>query len=77
MEQNSSSSSLVQCSNCKRQFTVKKIALHEVYCERNLRKCEHCEEYIDKSVMNEHIEEMHSTRRCEYCGESVLSSELS
>lgn len=58
---------LQPCENCKKMFPESKIDLHEAYCIRNIRKCEHCDEYVDKSEMEDHFEEKHKKTPCEYC----------
>ena len=44
------------CGNCKANITEDKIELHEVYCFKNIRKCQKCDEYVDKAEMEDHME---------------------
>ncbi len=45
-----------------------KIRLHSVRCQRNTVKCEKCGKNVDKGMLEEHHEEMHSVQRCKHCG---------
>lgn len=44
-----------------------KLRLHEVRCARNTVKCKKCGKNIDKGMLEEHEEEMHSMAKCEHC----------
>ena len=42
------------CENCRKMIDVIKIDLHENYCKKNVVKCNKCDEFINKSEMEEH-----------------------
>lgn len=48
-----------RCSNCRAQIAESKIMLHELYCERNCKKCETCGKFYDINDVEQHEEEFH------------------
>lgn len=44
--------------------------MHQNHCQRNIKLCEHCQEPVPISDMEEHFEEEHKKIPCE-CGESI------
>lgn len=48
-----------------------------IHCRRNYQKCPDCDKPIQKSSLDSHISEFHTSRPCPHCGLSLLPSFLS
>lgn len=53
-----------------------KLPIHEGYCFRNIRKCEHCSEMVDVNLKTEHFEEFHAKAKCPQCQAEFEKSQL-
>ena len=51
-----------------------KFMLHEAYCLRNMTKCKECGEVIEKSELEEHMEEEHTSEECPMCHQEIPTS---
>ncbi|XP_031551521.1 TRAF-type zinc finger domain-containing protein 1-like [Actinia tenebrosa] len=63
------------CSNCKKNIPANNFMVHEHHCQRNITRCDRCQEPVPKSQLDEHIEEYHAKVKCE-CGESMEKMRL-
>lgn len=53
-----------------------KFDMHEAYCRRNIRKCDKCDEMIDKNEIETHEEEFHKAVTCDLCSANFEASKL-
>jgi len=47
----------VVCENCSKEIDKKNYRLHFAYCVKNITKCLHCQEAVNKNEMEDHIAE--------------------
>ncbi|XP_046555045.1 TRAF-type zinc finger domain-containing protein 1-like [Haliotis rubra] len=64
------------CSNCKKDISAANFTMHEVHCRRHIVLCEHCDEPVPRSEMEEHFSEHHATVACTQCGEQQEKTQL-
>ena len=53
-----------------------KLPIHEGYCFRNIRKCEHCSEMVDVNLKQEHFDEVHAKVKCQMCQKELDKNQL-
>ena len=51
-------SKLIRCENCRQVISADKLFLHEGFCIRNNKFCEHCEKVFLKEDYEEHIKDL-------------------
>ncbi|XP_067687182.1 TRAF-type zinc finger domain-containing protein 1-like [Haliotis asinina] len=64
------------CSNCKKDISAANFTMHEVHCRRHIVLCEHCDEPVPRSEMEEHFSEHHAKVACTQCGEQQEKTQL-
>ena len=50
---------MATCPNCKKTIEKTKINMHIPYCRRNVKKCEKCDEMVQKDEMEIHEYDVH------------------
>ncbi|GFS12695.1 TRAF-type zinc finger domain-containing 1 [Elysia marginata] len=55
------------CSNCKRDIAAANFVMHEVHCRRHIVLCEHCQEPVPRSEIEQHFNELHAKLPCGKC----------
>ena len=68
---NGSSSTTAYCSHCKRHVPAANFDLHSAHCQRNLKRCEVCEEMVAFPRAVEHYNELHAPIPCSNCGSEI------
>lgn len=65
-----------KCTNCNRDIPKDNFEIHSVHCVRNIRNCAVCTEPVPITLMQEHIERMHSMLNCPRCREQVRGADM-
>ncbi|XP_059140016.1 TRAF-type zinc finger domain-containing protein 1-like [Physella acuta] len=60
-----------QCSNCKRHISSANFMMHEIHCRRHIVLCEHCDEPIPQTELEQHFNELHAKVPCDKCQEKI------
>ncbi|CAD8194576.1 unnamed protein product [Paramecium octaurelia] len=63
------------CQCCLEEVLATNYLLHSLYCERNIIKCEICDQRIDLNEKNTHMES-HQKTECSYCSQMFEKSLL-
>lgn len=50
--------------------------MHEVHCRRHLKLCEHCQEPVPRTEMEQHFNDVHAKVACTLCKVEVEKEQL-
>ncbi|XP_071092778.1 TRAF-type zinc finger domain-containing protein 1-like [Haliotis cracherodii] len=64
------------CSNCKKDISAANFTMHEVHCRRHIVLCQHCDDPVPRSEMEDHFSEHHAKVSCSQCGEEQEKTQL-
>ncbi|KAK7499138.1 hypothetical protein BaRGS_00009685 [Batillaria attramentaria] len=64
------------CSNCKKDIAAANFTMHEVHCRRHLVLCQHCEEPVPRSELDQHFNDVHAKVACTLCGTEIEKDQL-
>ncbi|RUS81422.1 hypothetical protein EGW08_010806 [Elysia chlorotica] len=64
------------CNNCKRDISTANFVMHEMHCRRHIVLCEHCQEPVTRSEIEEHFNEFHIKLPCEKCQLTVEKDKM-
>ena len=53
--------------NSKRDIASANFVMHEMHCRRHISLCEHCQEPIPRSELEQHFNDVHAKIPCERC----------
>jgi len=73
---NSSSSNLAQCQNCRRMIPRSSLTMHEMQCSRRNVFCDKCQVVVPKRHFQRHMELIHSPMKCLACNETCRDQGL-
>ncbi|XP_066545451.1 TRAF-type zinc finger domain-containing protein 1 isoform X2 [Amia ocellicauda] len=63
------------CANCKREIPAVNFTMHEMHCRRNIKLCQHCQEPVPHSDMEQHVQEEHMQVQCK-CGVKMEKKQM-
>lgn len=64
------------CSNCKKDIAAANFTMHEVHCRRHLVLCEHCQEPVPRTEMEQHFTDVHAKVACSKCAVELEKEQL-
>lgn len=64
------------CSNCKKDIAVSNFTMHEMHCRRHLVLCQHCEEPVPRSELDQHFNDVHAKIACTMCGSEFEKDQI-
>ena len=64
------------CTNCEEQIPLKTFILHERMCKINIKKCDKCNKPINIEDIEEHNNEFHNDKECEFCKIKFSNEEI-
>ncbi|XP_076452734.1 uncharacterized protein LOC143288271 [Babylonia areolata] len=64
------------CSNCKKDIAAANFTMHEVHCRRHLVLCEHCQEPVPRTEMEQHFTDVHAKVPCSQCSLELEKDQL-
>jgi len=65
-----------RCNNCRRDIPASSYMMHSLHCARNIALCTVCDEPVPRAELEQHKQELHSSKQCPDCGEKVEASKL-
>lgn len=65
-----------RCNNCRRDIPAANYRMHSLHCARNIALCPVCDEPVPRGELEEHQQELHSSKQCNDCGEKIEASKL-
>lgn len=61
----------IQPSISKRHISSANFMMHEIHCRRHIVLCEHCDEPIPQTELEQHFNELHAKVPCDKCQEKI------
>ncbi|XP_005108630.1 TRAF-type zinc finger domain-containing protein 1 [Aplysia californica] len=65
-----------RCSNCKRDISSSNFVMHEMHCRRHIVLCDHCQEPIPRSELEQHFNDVHAKTPCVLCKMEVAKENM-